>query len=161
MHAAHPHALRTAEWTCHQGSAWGVLQVAGLTVSAEFNGHFQRLFTIFMTQLQSILAPSIDISAAYDNGSDEEQAFIQNLALFFTAFFRVPAPSPSPSPSPALVSRHLLKAMIICDQASTSADHSCRRHCRAWTSCSHCVLGVGSAQSRCRWTGDGKQHPRP
>ena len=58
-------------------------------MSAEFNGHFQRLFTIFMTQLQGMLAPTVNIPMAYDTGSDEEQAFIQNLALFFTAFFRV------------------------------------------------------------------------
>ena len=58
-------------------------------MSAEYNAHFQRLFTIFMTQLQGILDPSINIPVAYDNGSDEEQAFIQNLAIFFTTFFRV------------------------------------------------------------------------
>ncbi|KAK9798116.1 hypothetical protein WJX73_000475 [Symbiochloris irregularis] len=63
-------------------------EVAGLTVAAEYNPHFQRLFTIFMSQLQGVLAPAVNIPLAYENGSDEEQAFIQNLALFFTAFFR-------------------------------------------------------------------------
>lgn len=65
------------------------VQVAGLTVAAEYNPHFQRLFTIFMSQLQGVLAPSVNIPIAYESGSTEEQAFIQNLALFFTAFFRV------------------------------------------------------------------------
>ena len=60
-------------------------------MAADFNAHFQRLFTIFMSQLSGVLAPSINITVAYENGSDEEQAFIQNLALFFTAFFRVGA----------------------------------------------------------------------
>ena len=67
-------------------------QVAGLAVAPEFNAHFQRLFTIFMTQLQGILPPNINLTAAYEQGSDEEQDFIQNLALFFTAFFRVRRP---------------------------------------------------------------------
>lgn len=63
-------------------------QVAGLTVSEEYNSHFQRLFTIFMTQLQGILPNDVNIAQAYDRGTDDEQAFIQNLALFFTAFFK-------------------------------------------------------------------------
>ena len=58
-------------------------------MAAEYNPHFQRLFTIFMSQLQGVLAPAVNIPMAYENGSDEEQAFIQNLALFLTAFFRV------------------------------------------------------------------------
>jgi hypothetical protein len=41
-----------------------------------------------MMQLQAILPPGT-IPDAYANGSSEEQAFIQNLALFFTSFFKV------------------------------------------------------------------------
>lgn len=36
-----------------------------------------------------VLPPGTDIPAAFAGGSDEEQAFVQNLALFLTSFFRV------------------------------------------------------------------------
>lgn len=59
----------------------------------EYNSHFASLYKIFIQQLQLILPPSTNIPSAYEQGSDEEQAFVQNLALFFTAFFKVSSPS--------------------------------------------------------------------
>ena len=64
-------------------------QVAALTVGPEYNKHFESMYKIFIGQLQLVLPPGTNIPAAYDAGSDEEQAFVQNLALFLTAFFRV------------------------------------------------------------------------
>eukprot|EP00887_Chlorella_sp_A99_P002494 scaffold10.g2494.t1 len=42
----------------------------------------------FPLQLLPLLPPGTDLPAAYVGGSDEDQAFVQNLALFLTAFFR-------------------------------------------------------------------------
>lgn len=42
-----------------------------------------------MAQLLPMLPPHVSIANAYENGKDEEQQFIQNLALFFTGFFKV------------------------------------------------------------------------
>ena len=39
----------------------------------------------------AILPPGTDLPAAYAGGSDEEQAFVQNLAMFLTSYFRVSA----------------------------------------------------------------------
>ncbi|KAL6581639.1 Exportin-1 [Orobanche minor] len=47
-----------------------------------------KMYTIFMVQLQAIVPPTTSFSEAYANGNSEEQAFIQNLALFFTTFFK-------------------------------------------------------------------------
>lgn len=66
------------------------LQVAGLEVGAEFNKEFEKLYKVFIQQLQVVLPQGTNIPVAYEHGSDEEQAFVQNLALFFTAFFKVP-----------------------------------------------------------------------
>lgn len=55
----------------------------------EYNTHFESLFQYFMGQLKTVLPPSTDIVAAYSAGTDDEQAFVQDLALFFTSFFRV------------------------------------------------------------------------
>jgi exportin-1 len=54
----------------------------------EFNQQFQALYRVFMTQLQLIIPPTINIPEAYERGSDEQQRFVQNLALFFTGFFK-------------------------------------------------------------------------
>ncbi|KAK9807779.1 hypothetical protein WJX72_008954 [[Myrmecia] bisecta] len=64
-------------------------EVASLTVGPEYNAHFESMYKIFVGQLQLVLAPGTNIPQAYEHGTDEEQAFVQNLALFFTSFFRV------------------------------------------------------------------------
>ena len=65
-------------------------QVASLTVGAEYNSHFESLYKIFVGQLQQLLpSGASNIPAAYEQGSDEDQAFVQNLAIFFTSFLRV------------------------------------------------------------------------
>ena len=64
-------------------------QVAALTVGPEYNAHFVRMYKIFILQLREVVPPSTHLPTAYEAGGDDEQAFVQNLALFFTAFFRV------------------------------------------------------------------------
>lgn len=63
-------------------------EVASLTVGPEYDHHFNSLYRYFITQLQTVLPPQTDIVEAYAAGSDEEQAFVQDLAIFFTSFFR-------------------------------------------------------------------------
>ncbi|XP_058093970.1 protein EXPORTIN 1A [Magnolia sinica] len=63
-------------------------EVASLQFGDFYDMQFVKLYTIFMVQLQSILPPGTNIPDAYANGSSEEQAFIQNLALFFTSFYK-------------------------------------------------------------------------
>ena len=60
-----------------------------MTVGQEYNGHFEQLFKAFITQLDAVVPRGSNIPAAYERGSDDDQDFVQNLALFFTAFFRV------------------------------------------------------------------------
>ena len=55
----------------------------------EYNAHFVRMYKIFILQLREVVPPTTHLPTAYEAGGDEEQAFVQNLALFFTAFFRV------------------------------------------------------------------------
>ncbi|KAM0943808.1 putative importin-beta domain, armadillo-like helical, exportin-1/Importin-beta [Dioscorea sansibarensis] len=63
-------------------------EVASLQFGEFYDMQYVRMYTIFMVQLQSILPPSTNIPDAYANGSSDEQAFIQNLALFFTSFYK-------------------------------------------------------------------------
>nr|QEL13144.1 XPO1a [Nicotiana benthamiana] len=63
-------------------------EVAVLNFGDFYNVQYVKMYNIFMVQLQTILPPNTNIPEAYANGSNEEQAFIQNLALFFTSFFK-------------------------------------------------------------------------
>ncbi|KAG8487173.1 hypothetical protein CXB51_020831 [Gossypium anomalum] len=63
-------------------------EVAALNFGDYYDVHYVKMYNIFMVQLQSILPPTTNIPEAYAQGSSEEQAFIQNLALFFTSFYK-------------------------------------------------------------------------
>eukprot|EP01018_Ginkgo_biloba_P010449 Gb_26953 [translate_table: standard] len=63
-------------------------EVAALHFGDFYDAQFVKLYTYFIVQLQNILPPGTNIPDAYANGSSEEQAFIQNLALFFTSFYK-------------------------------------------------------------------------
>lgn len=66
------------------------MQVAALSVGPEHNTHFDNLFKVSMNMLVSIIPQSTDIGKAYEGAtSAEDQDFVQNLALFLTAFFKV------------------------------------------------------------------------
>uniref|UniRef100_A0A7I4EZM4 Importin N-terminal domain-containing protein n=1 Tax=Physcomitrium patens TaxID=3218 RepID=A0A7I4EZM4_PHYPA len=63
-------------------------EVAVLSFGDFYDAQFVKLYTIFTAQLQMILPPGTNVPESYGNGTDEDQAFIQNLAMFFTAFFK-------------------------------------------------------------------------
>nr|XP_043615011.1 protein EXPORTIN 1A [Erigeron canadensis] len=63
-------------------------EVAALNFGDFFNAQYVNMYNIFMVQLQIVLPTNANIPYAYANGSSEEQAFIQNLALFFTLFYK-------------------------------------------------------------------------
>ncbi|GKV06987.1 hypothetical protein SLEP1_g18801 [Rubroshorea leprosula] len=63
-------------------------EVAALNFGDYYDVQYVKMYSIFMVQLQPILPPTTNIPEAYGHGSSEEQAFIQNLALFFTSFYK-------------------------------------------------------------------------
>ncbi|KAF2306654.1 hypothetical protein GH714_020121 [Hevea brasiliensis] len=63
-------------------------EVAALNFGDFYNVQYVKMYNFFMVQLQAILPPTTNIPEAYAHGSSEEQAFIQNLALFFTSFYK-------------------------------------------------------------------------
>ncbi|CAN1269136.1 Protein EXPORTIN 1A [Linum perenne] len=64
-------------------------EVAALSFGEYYNEQYIKMYTFFMVQLQAIISPTTNIPQSYSNGSSEDQAFIQNLALFFTSFYKV------------------------------------------------------------------------
>ncbi|XWS42887.1 hypothetical protein CRYUN_Cryun16bG0052900 [Craigia yunnanensis] len=63
-------------------------EVAALNFGDYYNVQYVKMYNIFMVQFQTILPPTTNIPEAYAHGTSEEQAFIQNLALFFTSFYK-------------------------------------------------------------------------
>ncbi|CAN1269138.1 Protein EXPORTIN 1A [Linum perenne] len=63
-------------------------EVAALSFGEYYNEQYIKMYTFFMVQLQAIISPTTNIPQSYSNGSSEDQAFIQNLALFFTSFYK-------------------------------------------------------------------------
>ena len=53
-----------------------------------YNEQFLLLFTLVTSQLKLLLPLSTNIREAYHSGRNDEQHFIQNLALFFSSFLR-------------------------------------------------------------------------
>ncbi|XP_057450161.1 protein EXPORTIN 1A-like [Lotus japonicus] len=66
-----------------------LIEVAALQFGDYYDTQYTKMYNIFMVQLQTILLPTTNIPEAYAQGSSEEQTFIQNLALFFTSFYKV------------------------------------------------------------------------
>uniref|UniRef100_A0A0V0G423 Exportin-1 n=1 Tax=Triatoma dimidiata TaxID=72491 RepID=A0A0V0G423_TRIDM len=63
-------------------------EIAGVTVT-NYEEMFTTLFTQTMATLEIMLPPNTNIKDAYAAGRDQEQNFIQNLAMFLCTFLRV------------------------------------------------------------------------
>ena len=86
------HACWTLQGTIPEVTvpSWQVfLQIGSLSVGQEAETHFVQLYVIFMNQLVTVLPITADIPKAYQQGSDDEQEFVQNLAIFLTGFLKV------------------------------------------------------------------------
>ncbi|XP_029040796.1 exportin-1 emb [Osmia lignaria lignaria] len=62
-------------------------EIAGVTVST-YNDMFVMLFVHVMRQLEQILPLDTNIREAYATGQDQEQNFIQNLAIFLCTYLK-------------------------------------------------------------------------
>ena len=64
-------------------------EIGSLAVSADYEPKLLALYNSAAEGLNNIIpmSPSLDLARAYENGTDEEQEFVQNIALFFTSFF--------------------------------------------------------------------------
>jgi exportin-1 len=54
----------------------------------QYDPLFRQLFTIFLQQLNTIMTPDTNLALAFENGSEEDQLFIQKLALFLSGFVK-------------------------------------------------------------------------
>jgi len=64
-------------------------EIGGLNVGSFYDQHFLKLYTYFMKQLGAMLPEGTNLAQAYADGTDDEEAFLQNLALFFSSFLKV------------------------------------------------------------------------
>ncbi|CAO3597587.1 unnamed protein product [Absidia cylindrospora] len=61
-------------------------EIGGLKVENNYNEKICFLFTSVLTAINTMIPPSTDIANVYENSSDDDQEFVQNLALFLTSF---------------------------------------------------------------------------
>ncbi|KAF7731603.1 Karyopherin transporter [Apophysomyces ossiformis] len=62
-------------------------EIGGLNVESKYHEKLVLLFTSIMTSVNTMIPPNTDIAEVYEHSSsDEDQEFVQNLALFLTSF---------------------------------------------------------------------------
>ncbi|GMI23972.1 hypothetical protein TeGR_g2247, partial [Tetraparma gracilis] len=54
----------------------------------QYDTLFQSMYIKFMARLGEIFSPETNLAASYLEGSDEDNIFVQRLALFFCGFFK-------------------------------------------------------------------------
>ncbi|KAL2919489.1 Karyopherin transporter [Polyrhizophydium stewartii] len=62
-------------------------EIGALQVGPEYDEKFSILFSMVMSGIISFMPVDLDLADIYENSSDDDQNFIQNLALFFSSFF--------------------------------------------------------------------------
>jgi exportin-1 len=63
-------------------------EIGSLETEPEMDPHFEQLYKVFETLLQQVLPPEVDMAQLYPTWRDDEQTFVQNLALFLTGFLK-------------------------------------------------------------------------
>lgn len=62
-------------------------EIAALNDVSEYQEKFVTLFSQTIKALPNLIPPGTNIPEGYENGSDQDQELVQNLALFLTSFF--------------------------------------------------------------------------
>eukprot|EP00201_Polytomella_parva_P003399 CAMPEP_0175074682 /NCGR_PEP_ID=MMETSP0052_2-20121109/21468_1 /TAXON_ID=51329 ORGANISM="Polytomella parva, Strain SAG 63-3" /NCGR_SAMPLE_ID=MMETSP0052_2 /ASSEMBLY_ACC=CAM_ASM_000194 /LENGTH=702 /DNA_ID=CAMNT_0016343059 /DNA_START=305 /DNA_END=2409 /DNA_ORIENTATION=- len=63
-------------------------EVGSLQLSDPTSGQFEQFYLFFIQQLVQVVPPQTNIPDVYERAKDDEQKFVQNLALFITGFLR-------------------------------------------------------------------------
>lgn len=63
-------------------------EIASLKLDSSFDQKFVQFLVGFVQALEATLPPTIGIPEAFENANSEERTFIQNLAIFFSVFFK-------------------------------------------------------------------------
>ncbi|KAJ8653051.1 hypothetical protein O0I10_011271 [Lichtheimia ornata] len=61
-------------------------EIGGLSVDTQYHEKLAFLFTSVMSAVNVMIPPNTDVANVYENSSDDDQEFVQNLALFLTSF---------------------------------------------------------------------------
>ena len=77
------HGFEYTHHSCIHGQFY-----AGSLSQPEQDDKFANMIQSMMEPIASLLPPHTDLQAAYESATPEDQAFVQNLALFFGAFLK-------------------------------------------------------------------------
>ena len=87
-------------------------EIAGLQLQS-YDHIFVQLFVQTMEQFQQMIPADTNMNQIYANGNDEEQCFVQNLAMFLCTFLRVHATLVEKRETAEAVNRALLYLVMI------------------------------------------------
>jgi len=65
-----------------------LVEIGSLAVGNMYDERFRTLYLSFMQVLTAVVPPETNIADAYENADDDTQAFVMDLALFFSGFFK-------------------------------------------------------------------------
>ncbi|KAI9320987.1 nuclear export factor CRM1 [Dichotomocladium elegans] len=64
-------------------------EIGSLSVDAQYHEKLAFLFTSVMSAINVMIPPTTNMDEVWENSSDDDQEFVQNLALFLTSFLSV------------------------------------------------------------------------
>mmetsp|Transcript_24446 Transcript_24446/g.36925 ORF Transcript_24446/g.36925 Transcript_24446/m.36925 type:complete len:1073 (-) Transcript_24446:298-3516(-) len=71
-----------------RNNALDCLTEIGSLQETSYDNLFPQFFTTFLSRLADVFSPETNLERAFENGSEEDQFFIQRLALFLNGFFK-------------------------------------------------------------------------
>lgn len=64
-------------------------EIGAINIGPGYYEAIYSLFTSVMATTNAMVPPSTDIADIYENSTDNDQEFVQNLALFLTSFLSI------------------------------------------------------------------------
>lgn len=124
-------------------------EIAGLNVP-NYNIIFTDMFKKTMSQFEQMIHPSTNMNQVYSNGSDSEQNFIQNLAVFLCTFLKehgnlVEGPEPNKEEA---MKKALQYLVMISEVEDVEIFKICLEY---WNSLANDLYGEGPFQTQPLW----------
>lgn len=71
-----------------RNDALDCLTEIGNLIEPKYDNLFPQFFATFLARLADVFSPETNLETAFENGSEDDQIFIQRLALFLSGFFK-------------------------------------------------------------------------
>lgn len=122
-------------------------EIAGLNVP-NYNIIFTDMFKKTMSQFEQMIHPSTNMNQVYSNGSDSEQNFIQNLAVFLCTFLKEHGNLVEGPETEEAMKKALQYLVMISEVEDVEIFKICLEY---WNSLANDLYGEGPFQTQLLW----------